>query len=101
MLRIAVLGLLFLVGCSDEGVCTSNAVSGTSDFDFGQCWDGRDRNVHCEPVTGVPPITCTCSVDGNVGRTFTRSEPLTLSLPLSEQGLAPINDGCGWSLRAR
>ncbi len=93
-----VLAILF-AGCSEEGVCTSNAFAGTSDFDFGQCWDGQDRNVHCEPPTGLPPITCTCSVGGNVGRTFTRLEPLSMSLPMTEAELAPINSGCGWSLR--
>lgn len=102
---LAVSSLSGALGCSSDGTCGSIAV-GTggymTDLDLVQCWDGQDRNVHCEPVEGAAGrVTCSCSVGGNVGATFERTEPLSVSMNLTEAELGPINAGCHWELRPR
>lgn len=94
---------LVLAGCSSDGVCTSVAV-GTgagSTIDFGQCWDGQDRSVECTPATPAGRHRCECSVAGNAGATFERTELLVTSVSPTAEELAPINAGCGWNLRPR
>ena len=104
VLTMCLTTVLVLAGCSSEGICTSTAfgTAGTStDLDFGQCWDGVDRSVHCVGTGAGTAVSCTCSVGGNVGATFARTEPLVMSTPATEADLVPINAGCGWSLRPR
>jgi hypothetical protein len=77
--------------------------SGTvSDAHFGECWDGQDRSVRCEPVAEASDrYVCTCTTGGNVGASFERTELLFMSVPPTEAELAPVNAGCGWALRPR
>ena len=105
MLRpLLLLVVSWLTACSSDGICTSVAVGTggvSSDLDFGQCWDGQDRSVACVGTGVGMAVTCTCSVGGNTGATFARSEPLVVAPSPTEAELAPINAGCGWALRPR
>ncbi len=97
--------MLVSAGCGSEGICrtTTTARGGlTTRVDFSQCWDGSERTVACEPPFGdYTPITCTCRLGGNETGTFTRDAPLVITDDASAAQLAPINEGCGWALRAR
>jgi hypothetical protein len=100
----ALLAQVVLSACSSEGICTSvssfTSLANTT-INLGQCWDSQDRSVACVAAPGSMAVTCTCSVGGNVGATFARTEPLVVSVNPTEAELAPINSGCGWSLRPR
>ncbi|MCC6877152.1 MAG: hypothetical protein IT378_22800 [Sandaracinaceae bacterium] len=90
--------------CSSDGICTDVAVAtggAHTDIGLGQCWDGQDRRVVCDPTGVGTAVTCTCSVAGNTGATFPRTEPLIVTASPTAAELAPINSGCRWALRPR
>lgn len=95
MIRFLVASLL-LTACGSGHRCTdrANASGAGSDLGLGQCWDGVDRQVTCDPVpTGG--LDCRCLAGGTVQRTVHRAEPI---LGTDAQALMTVNEVCGWDL---
>jgi hypothetical protein len=97
------LGILWcavMVGCHGDEQCKDWAAGNDGVSGWSQCGDKRAREVKCDGVvrgalaTPGKPASCTCTVDGVVGKKFEITDPSAFATLESATKIA--NEQCGW-----
>jgi hypothetical protein len=92
----------FVLGCQSAEECKDFAASNDGHTSWGQCGDKRTREIRCDGlVRGAltepgKPVSCTCSIEGVVGKAFQTADPGKLMIRDDAARIA--NEQCGWHL---